>query len=266
VTEKTIPAGVYRIMYTPSGVIYEVHDISTDEILRFEDSRYNKVLDEIQKFWTLKEDFTKMGFSHKRGLLLYGTPGGGKSSLLKLAIQDAVDEGNLVFITNDAHTLVEGLKTVREIEPDRRVLCVLEDIDEIVRYGEHSILELFDGDSQTDNVLFLATTNYIDRLPPRILRAGRFDRKIRIDNPPVEGRLKYLQAKLKGNIAEERIVELAEKTDGLSFGQLREFLIATFCLKQNEDKVIHRLKNHLEVDLSEAKGYELYLGDKMLLE
>jgi len=262
VTEKTIPAGVFRIQRNMSGVFFEVHDINTDDILRFEDSRYTKILQEIDNFWTLKDDFKKYGFTHKRGVLLYGQPGSGKSALLKLAMEDMVSKGNIVFITREAHDLVEALKVVREVEPERKILVIMEDIDEIVKYGEHAILELFDGDAQTNNVLFLGTTNYIDRLPPRILRASRFDRKIEIGNPPTTGRYAYLKAKLKEHQDEKRIMELAEKTKDFTFAQLREFIVSAFCLKQNEDEVIKRLRSNLESHLKEST---IYLSEKTML-
>lgn len=267
VTEKVLPAGIYRIQNSMEGIFFEIHDVNTDDILKFEDNRYNSILKEIDNFWNLKEDFTKYGFTHKRGILLYGDPGVGKSVMLKLAMAEAAEKNNIVLITKDAHNLVSGLRALREVEKERKVLCIIEDIDEIINYGgEHAILELFDGDSQTDNVLFLATTNYIQKLPPRILRASRFDRKIKIDNPPTEGRYAYLKAKLKENIDDAKIHELAEKTKGLSFAQLREFVISTFCLKHDADKVIDRLKNHLESNLSEGDEFKRFLGSKMLDE
>lgn len=264
VTEKTIPSGVYKIVRDISGILFEIHDVNTDEILRFEDVRYNKILKEIDNFWNLKEDFKKYGFSHKRGVLLYGDPGSGKSALLKLAMEDAVNSGHVVLITSkDPHSLVEGLKSLREVESERKILVIMEDIDEIIRYNEHAILELFDGDSQMDNVLFLATTNYIDRLPPRILRASRFDRKIQIGNPPADGRYAYLRTKLKEHVDGEKIHDLVEKTKGFTFAQLKEFVVSCFCLKNDEDEVVERIKNNLE-GYSIHEGYLNYLGEKLL--
>jgi len=241
--------GIYDIKDTMTGIVFEFHDFSTDELLRFEDSRYNEILEEINQFWELKDDFNKMGFTHKRGILLFGTPGCGKSCLLKLVMEEMVERNDVAFVAKNAHTLVAGLAQFREVEPERKVLVITEDIDEIIRYGEHSILELFDGDSQMDNVLFLATTNYIDRLPPRILRSGRFDRKMEIKNPPPEGRREYLKHKLGMFEEISKIDELVDKTDDFSFAQLREFLVSVYCLKQDEKKVIDRIRNHLEESL-----------------
>jgi len=262
ITQPTLDPGIYDVKSTMDGIIFEVHDLKTDEILRFEDSRYNRILEEISNFWSLKDDFNKMGFTHKRGVLLYGAPGGGKSCLLKLVMEDTVNKNDVVFIAKSSGTLVNGLTQFREVEPDRKVLVIIEDIDELVRYNERPILELFDGDSQTDNVLFLGTTNYIERLPDRIIRAGRFDRTIEVKNPPMQGRLAYLKHKLRVNEKDEKITELAKKTKDFSFAQLRELLVSTYCLKQPLEEVLRRIRNKLEENFISEQELDKQL-DKM---
>jgi len=104
-------------------------------------------------------------------------------------------------------------------------------------------LELFDGDDQQGNICYVATTNYIDKLPPRILRSGRFDAKMEVKNPPLAGRLAYLESKLGVNEDEEVIEALADATDGFSFGDMRELLVSVYCFEQDKDEVISRIKN-----------------------
>ena len=246
-TIMELDSGIYKINSTMEGINFEIHEVHTDQLLTFKDPRYNQIVNEIQTFWGLGENFKKMGMTHKRGVLLYGKPGCGKSCLLKQIMEGAVSDGNIVLIVKDPYTLVKGLKELKEVESSRKVLIVFEDIDEAIRHGgERPILELFDGDSQSNNVLYLATTNYVDQLPERMLRANRFDRKIEVGNPPREGRKAYFEHKLKGIENDARILELSDKTDGFTFAQLREFVVATYCLKQNEDEVIKRLKANLE--------------------
>src|SRR6266852_1924275 len=93
-TVPTLEAGIYDIKDTMRGLEYHKHDINTDEILRFEDSRYNQIINEIDNFWSLEENFKEMGFTHKRGVLLFGAPGQGKSCLLKMVIESMVNRGD----------------------------------------------------------------------------------------------------------------------------------------------------------------------------
>src|SRR5690606_34685163 len=113
-----------------------------------EDKRQTLVLQEVRDFWSRKEAYNKLGFSHKRGILLEGPPGSGKSCILKMVMEDIIAEGDIVLKGRSANTLNAGLKAFRQIEPDRKVVVIMEDVDEMVAYGEHTLLQMFDGDDQ----------------------------------------------------------------------------------------------------------------------
>lgn len=247
-TKSILEAGVYQIVPTMQGLEFEKLDMKADELLRFEDPVHDKILNEISDFWKKKEKFSNLGFTHKRGILMFGLPGSGKTSIVKLVTESVVKNGDVVFICKrNPSILTEGLKTFREVEPDRRALVIMEDVDTIVRYDEHSLLELLSGNSQVDNILYLGTTNYIDRLPERALRPDRFDRKIEVPHPPSSGRKAYLQSKL--DFVENTkfdVEELVKKTDGFSFAQLKEFLISVLCHDYDVDKTINRIRNGVE--------------------
>jgi hypothetical protein len=66
---------------------------------------------------------------------------------------------------------------------------------------------------------------------------------MKINRPPKEGRLAYLSAKLGVNEDEDVIEDLADRTDGLAFAELRELLVASYCLGQDKESVLKRLKN-----------------------
>jgi len=233
-----LPSGCYTMEYTPQGIAYELADMDTDELLKFEDPTHKTILNEMDDFWDKKDNYKKMGYLHNRAILMFGPPGSGKSCLIKLATQDLVGKGDVVFIGKNINILTEGLKVFREVEPDRRCLVIMEDIDEM---SEHSLLQLLDGANTVDNIIYLGTTNFIDKLPKRILRPGRFDRKIEVNHPPFEGRKAYFKAKLKDTVSEDSIDKLTQATDGFSFGHLRELITSVFCLGQDLNKVLKRL-------------------------
>jgi len=235
---KKLDAGIYSIVQTMQGIMFNKIGTKTDELLKFEDPTQNTILHEMDDFWKRKPQYDKMKFLHNRALLMYGPPGSGKSSIIQLAIEDLVKQGDIVFIGKDIYNLVNGLKIFREVEPNRRCLVIMEDIDEM---GEHALLQLLDGSDAVDNIMYLGTTNYIDRLPARVLRPGRFDRKIEVSYPPKSGREAYFKAKLKGISTPEDIQKLVDATDGFSFGHLRELLTSVFCLGQDLNYVLKRL-------------------------
>lgn len=235
---KQLPSGCYEMHYTNSGISFELTDMDTDDLLKFEDPTHKTILSEMDDFWNKKQKYKDMGYLHNRAILMFGPPGSGKSCLIKLATADLIKKGDIVFVGKNISLLSEGLKSFREVEPDRRCLAIMEDIDEL---GEHSLLQLLDGGNTVDNIVYLGTTNYVDRLPDRVLRPGRFDRKILVSHPPATGRKAYFKAKLKESLDETAIANLVKATEGFSFGHLRELVTSVFCLGQNIDSVLKRL-------------------------
>jgi len=251
-TKPTLEAGVYKVGTDFNGVFFGIHEVNTDELLRFEDPRSTAILEEVNKFWELKPKFKKLGFTNKRGMLLHGLPGTGKSCLIKLMMEDMVKDGNVVFITKSPWSLTEVLHEFREVEPERKALVVLEEVDEM---SYQPLSDLFDGDEQIGDVLFVCTTNHIERIHPKMLREGRLDRKIEIPPPPKAGRLEYLKAKLGMFEKEDQIEEHADLTDGFTFGQLREFLIGVYCYDKPAVTVAERIKNGGGLDECKNKFY-----------
>jgi cell division protease FtsH len=194
----------------------------------------------------LKGDYDKLGLMHNRGMLMYGPPGMGKTSLISQVSDMIVARGDVVLYAKRIDTLIEGLNAFREVEPDRKCVVVLEDADEYVGYQEREFLQLLDGEKSVDGVLYLATTNYLERFPARLLRPGRFDKQVFVGAPPYEGRLAYLTNKLKDSEQAKEIERLARETDGMSFGHLRELITAVYALKEPVADVLRRLKASLK--------------------
>lgn len=232
---ETIPAGVYKCYVDPmSGMAcFERKGVNSDELLKFEDERYTSITNEIKEFWGLKESFGEVGLLHKRGLLMFGPPGSGKSCLIKQVTKEAVASDTIVLFPKSIRDTQRCLEHLRDVEPSRNVLVVLEDMDEYVQYEEHSVLELFDGDNVIDGVLYLGTSNYMERLPPRILRPGRFDTKVEVGLPPRAARVAYFNAKLSKKLSAEQIEEIVNATDDFSFAQMREMLAMTQVYKKS---------------------------------
>jgi len=242
----------YILEYRGSVLHFVKKEFRTDDLYLFEGSKMYDVLEEIERFWTLKGNFDKLGFLHNRGMLLYGPPGTGKTCLIKQVAESMAKQGDLIVIARGLGEVLEGLPQFREVEPSRRVVVVFEDMDEYIGYSERNMLQLLDGNNSVDNVLFLGTTNYIEKFPARLLRPGRFDKKVKIDYPPVEGRLMYLKNKLNGIETPERIQQIAEKTKGFSYGHLRELIVGAYCFGEDVNAVIERLRSIPASNLSDA--------------
>lgn len=257
----SLPPAAYQVQQSFDGVYLEHVIPKTDDLLIFEKSSMHQVVEEIDKFWARKEAYDALGLMHNRGILLYGPPGTGKSICLQQVVEMMVKRGDLVFFTKSPSAIAEALKMLRQIEEARRVVVAFEEADELARYDESTLLRLMDGDMKLDQILFLATTNYIDRLPPRMLRPGRFDKKVHVPPPTLEQREYYLSAKAGKVATPEVIKEMARKTDGLSFGHLRELIAGVFAIGDPMPEVLARLRalpiresGHFDFDYAKDKA------------
>ncbi len=248
-TKVILPAGVYVPFMTNKGVAFKFVDIKVDELLELPDSLYSGIISEIEDFWTRGDKFREFGFLHRRGYMLFGPAGGGKTCVVQQIINRIVKAGDVVMICGRPGDLVEGLATFRRIEPTRRVVCVFEDLDAIIRdHGEDRILALLDGENQIDRVLNIGTTNYPERLDPRIIaRPRRFDRVVKVGMPADNVRRVYLEKKL--GISGDDLEMWVNKSKGFSFAALAEMVISIKCLGNSLDDTVNVLR-----ELSKAKA------------
>jgi SpoVK/Ycf46/Vps4 family AAA+-type ATPase len=254
--EDKLQAGIYEFKNTMNGIVYKAHTIHTDKLLKFKDPRYDQVYEEIVEFYTdasIKK-YKALGFKHSSGVMMEGHPGGGKTSLMKLITEEVKNEDVVTFIVDSAYLLEQGLTSFRKLEPKRKVLVILEEVDHLVS-NNHSmriLSELLDGQKSFDNVQYLATTNYYARIPEKFKRPGRFDRKIKIGNPPKEGRLAYLKDKIGMHESDSVLEKIADKTDDFTFAEMRELVRSMFINNHKLDTAIKRIKSGLEEALGDS--------------
>ena len=243
-THKTLPSAAYSISFDRhnSEPLFIKKQVKTDDIIKFKKSLSGTLMSEINSFWGGGERFTDLGFLHRRGYLLYGPQGTGKSSVINEVVEDIIKRDGIVLYCENPKFFNEALVVFRKAEPNRNLLCVFEDIDAIIkRHGEEEILSVLDGSNMVDRVLNIATTNYPEILDKRIVsRPRRFDRVIKVAPPSKSIRKQYLQAKLP---KKSNVDEWVEKTDDLSFAGITEAVISVECLGIDIDKAIDIIKN-----------------------
>ena len=216
--------------------------LESDEVYVFRGEAIEDLRREVKDFWSLSESFSQNGFLHKRGLLVVGPPGSGKTTLLRQEARNLVEAGHIVFFSKSPWVLSESIENLRRMEKSRPITVVIEDIDEVARgYGLHDLLEMLDGAESTNRVMFIGTSNNPESLPAKLKRAGRFDRRIEIQNPMLEMREEYLSKKFDQLPIDCH--SYAEKTEGFSFGDLRELVISTVAYKTDLDETIGRIRS-----------------------
>lgn len=244
---KTIPLlqpGAYTVESDQHGPYLRPQSLLCDDIVELPDSANTRVLAGIRKFWTRRDRYIRRGLVFKRGVLLYGPPGSGKTVTIHLLVRDLIEKGGVVIFCSHPTVTQMLMSAVRTIEPERPIILVLEDIDEIIeKYGEHDILSMLDGEHQTDNVVYVATTNYPGKLGARIVnRPSRFDDRVFVGMPSESARLTYLLKAADGE--DENFIRIwAKDSEGLSVAHLRELVAAVLCLDQEYGDVLKRLRS-----------------------
>ncbi len=169
-------------------------------------------LEEIVDFLKDPVRYTSLGARIPKGVILTGAPGTGKTLLAKAV----AGEANVPFFSISGSDFVEmfvgvGASRVRDMfeEAKKNAPCIIfiDEIDAVARRrgtgmgGGHDereqtlnqMLVEMDGFGVNEGIIVMAATNRIDILDPAILRPGRFDRKIVVWRPDVQGRLEILQ-------------------------------------------------------------------------
>lgn len=222
-------------------------EVATDDLYELEMPECLRVMDQLDRFWKSEAKFRKHGFLFKRGILLYGIPGTGKTSLINMIASKATANDILVLYAHNISDLHLCMVTIRQEEPDRKIVVVLEDVDSIAEDYEEELLDLLDGSSTVDNVVYIATTNYIDSLEPRLVkRPSRFDLKVEVLTPAESQRLSYLNHLAKGS--KKDYSKWAKKTEGFTVSHLRELFISVELLGNDLEETIEELRGQIISD------------------
>lgn len=247
--KKTLPKGIYKIDYEEGKYFIGQIKNNTDEIYKLSDKIINTILTEIDDFWNKKDLYEKHHILHKRGLLLEGPAGNSKTSTINLIIENILNNDGLIFIVRslrEFNLLCDFLPIFRQIEPNRNVITIIEDIDQLIDMGggfDVNILDFLDGKNSINHHLVIMTSNNTTRLSEALLRPSRIDVRFVLELPDKQTRYEYLEKK---GINKDRLNEYAEKTNGMTFAQLKELFISTEILNKDIDTAINKIMHPLE--------------------
>jgi cell division protease FtsH len=223
-------------------------------------------LAEVVEFLKEPEKFTSLGARIPKGVLLVGPPGTGKTLLARAV----AGEANVPFFSISGSEFVEmfvgvGASRVRDLfdQAKRNSPCIVfvDEIDAVGRHrgaglgGSHDereqtlnqILVEMDGFDTDTNVIIVAATNRPDILDPALLRPGRFDRRVVLDRPDMNGRKQILQVHVKGKpMADDVNYDvIAKQTPGFSGADIENLV--------NEAAILAARRNKKAITTSELQ-------------
>ncbi len=227
-------------------------------------------LQEVVEFLKFPERFLSLGARIPKGVLLVGQPGTGKTLLARAV----AGEAGVPFFHISGSEFVEmfvgvGAARVRDLfeQAKRNAPCIVF-VDEIDAVGRHrgaglggghdereqtlnQILVEMDGFETNTNIIVIAATNRPDILDPALLRPGRFDRRVTLDLPDIQGRVAILKVHSAGKpLAPEVTLEsLAKETPGFSGADLSNLVNeAAILAARGNKKSIHMTEFEEAVD------------------
>ncbi|WP_127587667.1 AAA family ATPase [Paenibacillus koleovorans] len=230
---------------TRESVAYAVNrsDVFMDEELK------TQIYRSIDEFFSKDRAFFQTyGIAYKRGILLYGKPGNGKTTLVK-SISTTTDAPvaywQITEYTNSG-SIKEVFETAAHLAP---MVLVIEDIDSIPDSCRSYFLNTLDGVTSKEGIYLIGTTNYPEKIDPALMnRAGRFDRAYEVKSPNESLRRVYLSHIGMERLAnEDELDRAARGTDGFTLAQLSE-LYASAALQMHYehtvdlDRLIHVMK------------------------
>lgn len=263
-TVAELTPGVYEIDNSPNlGIYFEKIPVKTEGLIRFPDTNSDRVVAEIQKFWDRESYFKEYEITYKRGIILYGPPGSGKSCTVQLIMQDVVRRNGIVIKFGDPYLFIDGMRILRQIQLEVPVVVIMEDIDSTLEmYNESEVLNILDGVNDMNKVVFLATTNYPDKLGHRIMnRPSRFDKRFRIGFPSAESRRVYFEHLIGAEKLAELNINLdkwVDDSDEFSIAHLKELFVAVVILGDDYDEALKTLRKMKEE--VKDRDYEATMG------
>jgi cell division protease FtsH len=236
--------------------------ITFDDVAGVEEAKQE--LSEVVEFLKEPQKFIALGARIPKGVILMGAPGTGKTLMAKAVSGEA----GVPFFSISGSEFVEmfvgvGASRVRDLfdQAKRNSPCIVfvDEIDAVGRHrgaglgGSHDereqtlnqILVEMDGFDTDTNVIVIAATNRPDILDPALLRPGRFDRRVVLDRPDMNGRQKIIEVHARGKPLgrDVDLAALARQTPGFVGADIESLV--------NEAAILAARRNKKTIDMAE---------------
>lgn len=218
-----------------SRELYQATQSASFDDLVLSGSLKDAIRADFRQFLDARQRYESLGVAWRRGALLIGPPGNGKTHCVRALVKELqipslyVQSLSSQYYTSE-QMLMDVFERARRLHP---CILILEDIDALVTAENQSFfLNQLDGFERNVGLMVIATTNHPDRIDPAILdRPSRFDRKYHFALPEADERRAFLQlwqAKLAAETgwSADSIESLLDVTAGFSFAYLKEMVVS----------------------------------------
>ena len=245
--------GYYSIHFSNQiGMYFTKDKVELNKLYRLPNSATDLILNDISKFWKSEEIYKKYQRVFRRNYLLYSAPGTGKTSLINLMCEELINEYDGIVFSLSTEEQIEAfpdaVKRIRKIEPDRKIIAIIEDIDSFTQGSNRLntlLLNILDGNLKLSGLVTIATTNHIEYLEERYTnRPSRFDRVVEFPLPNAESRKIFIEKTvLPEDLKKINIDEWVEKTEGFTIDHLNELILLFFVFGHDEQEAFETMFN-----------------------
>ena len=248
-SEEDLPPGAYYYAPAswsrPDGLVpTKIRDDSYTER-----DVFHIIRKDITDFLDAEEMYGDIGIQFRRGILMYGPPGEGKTVIIRQLAKDIIPDNAFTIFTRSAPSR-EFLEHLQKVEPNRIKVFIFEELAATLGdpwTSTEAMLDFLDGETSPNKSLIIGTTNYPAMLPRNIIdRPSRFDLLVKVGPPAGKEINRIAKHYLKRDIKQAEMDAL----NGLSTAAIKEACILSMKSKVTIQSAAKELKARHELVLS----------------
>jgi hypothetical protein len=183
-----IPAGTYHANAERPTLVLTPMTPSSEPVYFLDTPEMRMVRREIEAFFDpdITQRLARAGLKHRRGIILHGPPGTGKTSLMRQLMPFVIEQDAVIIVDCNADHLERRIiPAVRASDPDRPIVMYFDEFDKNASHSRAELLQLLDGLTSPDHLLTIGSTNDLTAVPTQLRnRPSRFGLILEIDRLP----------------------------------------------------------------------------------
>lgn len=248
-TTEHLNPGSYTVtdLGFPYGVVLMKMPKNETALFNLHEATVGQMNEDLNTFWSRGDKYKKHGLPHRRGILLSGPPGTGKTCILRQVSEQVETFGGFSFWWDDSVTVGEMITTLNQfkrVEGDKPIALIIEDVDRSGMSDQKNFLNMLDGAAPLPSgIVFLCTANHPEELDNAFrYRPGRIDVEYLVEHIDRQARELYINSILGDEYPNFDTNLLVEVTEGLPISYLKELTVCTVILGHDITTTAERMK------------------------